>query len=171
MQDSSNIFAYCNNNPILNIDFNGQFTIRRWMVAFPIDVVLIAAGAGLFFAPIKQLAKAAGKAFAKTQFKGLVKNKIITFLLKFRNIANKVSRSLVNAIKKIPLIKGFSFIKKLTAASFSSMFFGWLSKTAVYKFATIIASNIDICLSIGGFVSGILDYAFDKKINNVIIKI
>ena len=36
------------------------------------------------------------------------------------------------------------------------------------KILTVLIPNIDIVLSIGGAISGILDYALDKKLNNSI---
>lgn len=50
---SNNLFAYCSNNPVMNVDPFGQFVIRRWMVSLPIDIILMAIpGIGSAFAPI-----------------------------------------------------------------------------------------------------------------------
>ena len=41
----------------------------------------------------------------------------------------------------------------------------------MYRFADKLFKNIDIALSVGDLISGILDYMYDKKINNVVYRI
>lgn len=48
------------------------------------------------------------------------------------------------------------------------MIAGMTSSVTINKMLKILVPNIDIVLSIGGAISGILDYAFDKKLNNSI---
>lgn len=55
--------------------------------------------------------------------------------------------------------------KLITAVN---MIAGATSSIVVNKILNIIIPNIDIFLSIGGAISGILDYIFDKKLNNSI---
>lgn len=50
------------------------------------------------------------------------------------------------------------------------MIAGVPSSAIVYKFLNYIIENVDIVLSVGGAISDILDYIFDKSINNVIWK-
>ena len=38
----------------------------------------------------------------------------------------------------------------------------------INKFLNIIVPNIDIVLSLGGLPAGVLDYVFDKSLNNSI---
>ena len=40
----------------------------------------------------------------------------------------------------------------------------------MYSITLFQQKNVDIVLSVGGAISGILDYIFDKSINNVIWK-
>ncbi len=53
----TNLFAYCSNDPLNNVDYNGHFKVRRWMVAMPLDMIFMATPAGLLFAPIKTMGK------------------------------------------------------------------------------------------------------------------
>lgn len=48
------------------------------------------------------------------------------------------------------------------------MIAGATSSAIVNKFLNYIIENVDIVLSVGGAISGIPDYIFDKSINNVI---
>ncbi len=65
-----NYFSYCANNVIIGEDNNGKwFVLRRWMIAVPIDMILMAIGVGAVFAPVKTLAKVAGKKFMATSFR------------------------------------------------------------------------------------------------------
>lgn len=50
------------------------------------------------------------------------------------------------------------------------MIAGATNLVIVYKFINYIIENVDIVLSVGGAISDILDYIFDKSINNVIRK-
>ena len=45
---------------------------------------------------------------------------------------------------------------------------GLVSSATINKILNITVPNIDIFLSIGGIVSGILDLAFDRQLNNSI---
>ena len=51
------------------------------------------------------------------------------------------------------------------------MIAGATNSAIVNKFLNYIIENVDIVLSVGGAISGILDYIFDKSINNVIWKL
>ncbi len=48
------------------------------------------------------------------------------------------------------------------------MIAGATSSVTINKILNVLIPNIDIALSIGGAISGILDYIFDKKLNNSI---
>lgn len=50
------------------------------------------------------------------------------------------------------------------------MIAGATNSAIVNKFLNYIIENVDIVLSLGGAVSDILDYIFEKSINNVIWK-
>ena len=50
------------------------------------------------------------------------------------------------------------------------MIAGATNSAIVNKFLNYIIENVDMVLSVGGAFSDILDYMFDKSINNVIWK-
>lgn len=162
-----NLFTYCENDPINRVDPLGtKFIVRRWMIALVLDAALLAIpGIGPMFAPVKAVAKELGLRLVKKQFsKNLlgVLTKIIRGLVSFCNKAIKL-------IKNYKPIKNFKFIKNLKAEKLVGSILGVaLFKIPVYKTLDLIMVNIDICLSLGGFFSGILDYAFDKKMNDQI---
>lgn len=62
------------------------------------------------------------------------------------------------------------FYQKLNSKKFENMIAGATSSAIVYKFLNYIIENVDMVLSVGGAFSDILDYMFDKSINNVIWK-
>ena len=45
---------------------------------------------------------------------------------------------------------------------------GLTASVTINKLLNVLVSNIDIVLSVGGLIAGILDFAFDKKLNNSI---
>lgn len=51
------------------------------------------------------------------------------------------------------------------------MIAGATNSAIVNKFLNYIIENVDIVLSVDRAISGILDYIFDKSINNVIWKL
>ena len=59
------------------------------------------------------------------------------------------------------------FYQKLTQ-KFENMIAGATNSAILNKFINYIIENVDIVLSVGGAISDILDYIFDKSINNVI---
>jgi hypothetical protein len=63
-----------------------------------------------------------------------------------------------------------SSFQKLNSKKFENMIAGATNSAIVNKFLNYIIENVDIVLSVGGAISGILDYIFDKSINNVIWK-
>ena len=168
MNVGTNLFAYCNNDPVNFSDPTGYFTVKRWMVAMPIDMVLMATPAGALFAPIKTAAKKFGMMVVKKKFSANI-FKVLNWLCK--NIYKVVSK-VIKAIQSVKAIKNFKFIKKLSPSKITGSILGFtLIKTPTYKTLNLLIKNVDIVLSLGGFVSGILDLAIDKKLNNCIWKI
>ena len=49
------------------------------------------------------------------------------------------------------------------------MIAGATSSATINKLLNVLVPNIDMVLSLGGAISGILDYIFDKRINNSIL--
>ena len=74
-----------------------------------------------------------------------------------------------NVIKKIPYF-GNKILSKIKFKKFENMIAGATNSAIVNKFLNFIIENVDIVLSVGGAIFGILDYIFDKSINNVIKK-
>ncbi len=161
----TNLFAYCCNDPINNVDFNGHFKVRRWMIAFPLDMIFMATPAGALFAPIKYAGKKFGLALVKTKFSHKIFN-VLNWIIK--NVT-KYAQKIVNTLKSIKAIKNFKFIKNLTSTKISSSFLGFaLFKTPIYKTLNLLLKNADIVLSLGGFISRILDLCIDRKVDNAI---
>lgn len=71
--------------------------------------------------------------------------------------------------KNIPYF-GKKIISKIKLKKFENMIAGTTNSAIVNKFLNYIIENVDIVLSVGGAISYILDYIFDKSINNVIWK-
>ncbi len=163
---STNMFAYGENNPANSIDPYGTLTItiRRWMIAGPIDALLMAIpGIGAVFAPVKAIAKSTGKKLLKSKLKTPI-TKFIKFIAKS---AKKMMSLLKNVIRKIPHF-GKKILSKIKLKKFENMIAGATNSAIVNKFLNFIIEDVDIVLSVGGAISGILDYIFDKSINNVI---
>lgn len=59
---------------------------------------------------------------------------------------------------------------KANNKKFKNIIAGATNSAIVNKFLNYIIENVDIVLSVGGAISGVLDYIFDKSINNVIWK-
>ena len=161
---NKDLFAYCENNPIANIDPFGYFVVKRWMISTPIDIILmLIPGIGALFAPIKSIAKAYGKAALKVK----LKTPLVSFIRFVAKNAAKLIKGFQNIVRKIPLV-GKWLANKIPVKKFVNMIAGATSSAIVNKFLNLVVKSIDIVLSIGGLISGILDYVFDKKLNNKI---
>ena len=159
-----NIFTYCENNPTLNADYQGFFVIRRWMVSAVADFLLsLIPGIGPLFAPVKTVAKAYGKAALKSKLAGPL-GSFVKFVA--RN-ASKLLNGLKTGLSKLWGV-GRWLASKIPVGKLTSMLAGLTSSVVINKFLNIIVPNIDIILSIGGLLSGVLDYIFDKSLNNSI---
>ena len=82
---------------------------------------------------------------------------------------NTNNKKFKNVIKKIPYF-GKKIFSKIKFKKFENMIAGATNSAIVNKFLNYIIENVDIVLSVGGAIFGILDYIFDKSINNVIWK-
>lgn len=65
---------------------------------------------------------------------------------------------------------GKKILSKIKLKKFENMIAGATNSAILNKFLNYIIENVDIVLSVGGANSDILDYIFDKSINNVIWK-
>ena len=161
---SHNIFTYCENEPVLNADYQGFFVIRRWMVSAIADFLLsLLPGIGSLFAPVKSIAKAYGKAALKSKLAGPL-GSFVKFVA--RN-ASKLLNGLKNGLSKLWGV-GRWIANKIPVGKLTSMLAGLTSSVVINKFLNIIVPNIDIVLSLGGLIAGVLDYIFDKSLNNSI---
>lgn len=66
--------------------------------------------------------------------------------------------------KNIPYF-GKKILSKIKFQKFENMIAGATNSAIVNKFLNYIIENVDIVLSVGGAIFGILDYMFDKSIN------
>ncbi len=164
-----NMYAYCENNPVNDSDPTGDFVVRRWMVSLLLDMAFMAIPViGGIFAPIKYAAKNMGLALVKTKFTGNIFKSVKWIISNVVKVASKI----VNVVKKVPILKKFKFIKNLNANKIAGSLLGVaFFKTPTYKLLNLVVKNVDIVLSLGGFISGLLDYAFDKSVNNKIWEI
>ena len=161
---SHNIFTYCENEPVHNADYQGFFVIRRWMVSAIADFLLsLLPGIGSLFAPVKSIAKAYGKAALKSKLAGPL-GSFVKFVA--RN-ASKLLNGLKNGLSKLWGV-GRWIANKIPVGKLTSMLAGLTSSVVINKFLNIIVPNIDIVLSLGGLIAGVLDYIFDKSLNNSI---
>lgn len=65
---------------------------------------------------------------------------------------------------------GKKILSKIKLKKFENMIAGATNSAILNKFLNYIIENVDIVLSVGGVIFDILDYIFDKSINNVIWK-
>ncbi len=162
---SVNLFAYCNNNPIMHSDPSGYFTITRWMISVPIDICLMAIPVvGSAFAPIKALAKKLGV----SALKSALKTPLVKFITVVANYVSKVVTAIKNILTKIPFVGKWLAGKVPTAAKIGAMLSGGATSATVNKLLNVIVPNITIFLSVGGMVAGLLDWLTDKNLNNKI---
>ena len=161
---SYNLFTYCENSPITYSDYYGAFVIRRWMISSIIDLLLgLIPGIGCLFAPVKTIAKTYGKAALKSKIAG----PLGTFVRFVARNASKMLNGIKNGLSKLWGV-GKWLANKIPVGKLTSMIAGFTSSVVINKFLNIILPNIDIILSLGGLVAGILDYIFDKSLNNSI---
>ena len=156
-----NLYIYCNSNPVINIDANGCFSIRRTMVSVPLDIICMAIQP--YLAPVKTLAKQ----YARQALKAKLKTPLIALLRKVISISTKIFTKVKNIVGKIP-IWGKGWAAKINVTQLSAKIAGVVSSASVNFILNILVPNISIFLSVGGFVAGILDVWSDRKLDNKI---
>lgn len=159
-----NLFAYCENNAACCCDPTGFFVVRRWMVSAVIDFLLsLIPGLAMAVAPVKTLAKQYAGAALKQNLKSPL-TKLLQFVVQH---ATKLLNGVKSAIVSLGAI-GRWIASKINVAKLVAKLAGLTSSVIINKLLNLIVPNIDIFLSVGGVVSGILDFAFDKLLNNCI---
>ena len=166
----TNLYLYCENNPINYVDPTGNLSIKRFVVSIPLDIAIWVLAGGLsatwatITQPVKAGARKLGTAFIKTTFK----KSFLKFLNGFKNVLIKICEKLVPIIKKAIGWFAKKYVASLTAASLAATLIGALTSVIINTILDIIINNITVFLSIGGLVAGLLDWVSDKKLDNKI---
>ncbi len=117
-----------------------------------------------YLAPVKALAKK----FSGFALKTKLSSPLIDLIKSIANIASKILNAIRNFVKKIPFV-GKKWAKKINVSAISEKIAGMASSVMFNKILDVIVSNITVFLSVGGFISGILDWISDKRFNNKIV--
>lgn len=159
---SFNLFAYCENNPVNNTDTTGTFVIRRWMISAIIDFLLmLIPGIGAAFAPIKAMAKE----YSKQALKSKIKTPLTSFIKFVASSSNTILRGIQKGLGRLPVV-GKWLAKRIPVEKWVGTLSGVATSSLFNKVLTSLVENIDVVLSVGGAISGILDIIVDGKLNN-----
>ncbi len=156
-------YDYCNGNPVMYVDPTGYLTIPRWIVSFVLDLIISSIGLGLLFAPVKRIASSFGKSVLRSKLKTPLFNLIRGFGKKISTVINILKKG----IRKIPFV-GSRLANKINTKALTSMVVGGGVSATTNRLLNIIVNDIDVVLSLGGFISGILDIWSDGKFDHKI---
>ena len=161
-----NLFAYCENNPVNSNDKFGLFTIKRWMLATPIDFLLytLAPTLEIAIAPIKSLSRRLGQ----TALRKALEKPFFSFLTTTIGVAGKIIKAIKSVVKKIPFVGGWLARKIPEATKLISMLTGASLSVTINKLLNVVIPNIDIFLSVGGMIAGVIDYLVDGRLDNAL---
>ncbi|MBP3567435.1 MAG: RHS repeat-associated core domain-containing protein, partial [Paraprevotella sp.] len=166
----NNLFVYCNNSPINSSDPTGTISIRipRW-IAITLFNLLASAIPGLkaVYYPLKIGIKQFVKKTSSYVLKNKVRGSLTSAVSKVFGYAGRLANALQKATKRLPLFKKYA--DKITATAIYSAVRKTAINTVVSKLINIMFKNIEIFLSIGGLIGGILDYATDRSLNGIIL--
>lgn len=172
-----NLFDYCGNCPTKNADYFGfcytptypestsgskkTFVVRRWMIATIADIVFsIIPVIKTIYAPIETLTKSIGKSFFKENWKR-------TFLRFFENFKSVVIDFAAFLKRHLGGLKWFkSKFLNYTSREIAQEIFGWMFSQVVMNFLDELFENFDIISSLGGLISGAIDWFVDGKIDD-----
>ncbi len=119
---------------------------------------------GSVFAPIKALDKRLGR----SALKRALKTPLVKFITTVAKYVGKVVTAIKNVVSKIPFIGKKLAGKIPTTGKIGYILAGATTSATVNKLLNVIVPNIGIFLSVGGMVSGLLDWLIDRKLNNKI---
>ena len=157
-----NLFSYCENNVVNYCDYLGFFKVVRAVVSVPIDVILSLLSP--YLAPIK----AAAKKFAGAALKSKLATPLISLIKFIAKVAGKLLTALKSIVNKIPFV-GRKWARLIDVNKISSSIAGAVTSGVFNFILNKIVPNISIFLSVGGFVSGLLDLLSDGKLDNRIV--
>ena len=156
-----NLFAYCKNDSINNIDPIGCFSIPRLVISIPLDIIC------LFLSPYLAPVKAFAKRFAGIALKTRLSTPLIRLIKCVAQTASKIFNVIKNIVSRIPFW-GNKWAKKINVTKLSESIAG-ATTSGIFNFVlNLIVPNITIFLSVGGFIAGLLDLLSDKKLDNKI---
>ncbi len=156
-----NLFAFAKNDPVNNKDILGFIVIPRWIIALIIDFIMSLSGIGFLFTPIKSAASTLGK----NALKSTLRTPFTNFIKFLGSCISHILKFLTGIVSKIPFVGGWLvkiITKDLQEKAVSSIVGAAVSAT-VNKMLNFLIVNIDVLLSIGGFISGLCELIFDKE--------
>lgn len=80
----------------------------------------------------------------------------------------KILNSIKTLISKIPFL-GKKLANKIAVNALTNLFVGATVSITVNKILGVLVKNIDIMLSLGGLIAGILDWAVDGELDGKIV--
>ena len=164
------LFVYCNNNPINTSDPTGSISIKipRWIAITLFNIIAsVIPGLKSVYYPLKIGIKRFAKKTSSYVLKNKIRSSLASAVSKVYYFAGRLASGLQKAEKRVPGIKQYA--SKITAATVYSAVRKTAIQTVVFKLINIMFKNIEIFLSIGGLIAGILDYATDRSLNGLIV--
>lgn len=174
---STNMYIYCENKPVDNIDSMGYFTVPNWIVTGAIDIIITIAipGASALLAPVKATFKSYAKQYVAKRFKiyigDYIEDVVLPKLLlkqssNLRYAANLCIEKIVkhfNGSLKSKIKSTFTKCVK-NLLSFSQTKMGQRINNFLNVFissAKTVSSLLDIISSYGSFFAFCLDVILD----------
>ena len=160
---STNMFSYCENNVVMNMDNKGySIGISSGWVSFGIDLII-----DVFAAPVA-LAYHAIKIAVKTYLKKYGVKKVAKYIIK--KIISKCKKILIKFTRLLNklLMKVIRTSKKLIRDDFINKGIGRILGVLNSKRVSQLYDAVCMFLSTGAFIAGVLDIVTDKHFDGVI---